>query len=450
MQGRNTSTFHRFFKRVKQELRWLVPGIGVKRWLLVSWIGTTLGGVGLAMLALNVYRSEPDSRWLPVLTALSLQDLARPLRIIIFLGLGIFFTLWGVWGLNRSLLKPFVRPGKHILDTVSDYRKKERGPKIVVIGGGTGLASLLRGIKIYSHNLTAIVTVADDGGSSGELRRTMGVLPPGDIRNCLAAMSDDEELITQLFKYRFGTSAGLNGHNLGNLLITAMADITGSFEKGIAESGRVLAVRGKVMPSTLNDVRLVADIHMAGKNKEIRVRGESNIPTTPGKIRRVWLEPNSPDAYPPAIQALLNADLIIIGPGSLFTSLIPNLLVPDIAAAIRSSRAFKFYICNVATQPGETDQFSCLDHVQTIEKHVGGRIFDLVICNDTIKKDLPGDVKYVLPDEKLEENYAIYCADLLDELQPWRHDSAKLAQAVMDLYYERTGPLYKPEDYLVQ
>lgn len=440
----------RFLKRARQELRWFVPGIGVKRWLLVSWIGTTLGGVGLAMLALDIYRSEPDSRWLPILTTLSLQDLSRPLRIIIFLGLGVAVTLWGVWGLNRSLLKPFIRPGKHLLDTVSDYRKKERGPKIVVIGGGTGLASLLRGIKNYSHNLTAIVTVADDGGSSGELRRTMGVLPPGDIRNCLAAMSDDEELITQLFKYRFGTSAGLNGHNLGNLLITAMADITGSFEKGIAESGRVLAVRGKVMPSTLNDVRLVADIHVAGKNQEIRVRGESNIPTTPGKIRRVWLEPNSPDAYPPAIQAILNADLVIVGPGSLYTSLIPNLLVPNIAAAIRSSRAYKFYICNVATQPGETDQFSCLDHVQTIERHVGGRIFDLVICNNVIRKDLPGDVKYVLPDEKLESNYAVYSADMLDDLQPWRHDSNKLAQVVMDLFYERTGPLYKPEDDLVQ
>ncbi len=400
------------------------------------------------MLALNVYRNTPESRWLPVISAVSLQNLERPLRILVFLGLGIAVTLWGVWGLNRSLLKPFMRPGRHVLDTVTDYRKRDRGPKIVVIGGGTGLASLLRGIKNYSHNLTAIVTVADDGGSSGELRRSLGVLPPGDIRNCLAAMSDDEELVTQLFKYRFGTSTGLNGHNLGNLLITAMADITGSFEKGIAESGRVLAVRGKVMPSTLNDVRLVADIRMPEKNQEIRVRGESNIPTTPGKINRVWLEPNNPDAYPPAIQAILNADLIIVGPGSLFTSLLPNLMVPDIAAAIRASRAYKFYICNVATQPGETDQFSCLDHILSIERHMGGRFFDLVICNNAVKEDLPGDVEYVLPDERLEERYPVYCADLLDDMQPWRHDSTKLARIVMDLYSERTGPLYKPEDDL--
>lgn len=448
MQASNASWFRRLLKRARQELRWLMPGIGVKRWLLVLLAGTTLDGVGLAMLALNVYRNTPESRWLPVISAVSLQNLERPLRILVFLGLGIAVTLWGVWGLNRSLLKPFMRPGRHVLDTVTDYRKRDRGAKIVVIGGGTGLASLLRGIKNYSHNLTAIVTVADDGGSSGELRRSLGVLPPGDIRNCLAAMSDDEELVTQLFKYRFGTSTGLNGHNLGNLLITAMADITGSFEKGIAESGRVLAVRGKVMPSTLNDVRLVADIRMPEKNQEIRVRGESNIPTTPGKINRVWLEPNNPDAYPPAIQAILNADLIIVGPGSLFTSLLPNLMVPDIAAAIRASRAYKFYICNVATQPGETDQFSCLDHILSIERHMGGRFFDLVICNNAVKENLPGDVEYVLPDERLEERYPVYCADLLDDMQPWRHDSTKLARIVMDLYSERTGPLYKPEDDL--
>lgn len=449
MQARNASWFRRFLKRVRQELRWLMPGIGVKRWLAVLLVGTTFNGVGLAMLLLDIYRNVPESRWLPVISAVSLQSFARPVRVFVFLGLGIAVSLWGVWGLNRSLLRPFVRPGRHVLDTVTDYRKRERGPKIVVIGGGTGLASLLRGIKHYSHNITAIVTVADDGGSSGELRRNMGVLPPGDIRNCLAALSDDEELVTQLFKYRFGASAGLNGHNLGNLLITAMADITGSFERGIAESGRVLAVRGRVMPSTLNDVKLVADIRMPELNQEIRVSGESKIPTTPGKINRVWLEPNNLDAYPPAIQAILNADLIIVGPGSLYTSLLPNLLVPDIAAAIQASRAYKFYICNVATQPGETDHFSCFDHIQSIERHVGGRLFDLVICNNARKEDLPGNVNYVLPDERLEEHYPMYCADLLDDEQPWRHDSDKLARVVMDLYSERTGPLYKPDDDLV-
>ena len=272
---------------------------------------------------------------------------------------------------------------------------------------------------------------------------------PGDIRNCLAAMSDDEELITQIFQYRFGTSAGLNGHSLGNLFITAMAEITGSFEKGVAESGRVLAVRGKVMPSTLHDVRLEADVRTPENGSDVRVKGESNIPTTPGRIQRVWLEPNNPEAYPPAIQAILNADLILIGPGSLFTSLLPNLLVPDIANAIRASRAYKFYICNVATQPGETDNLNCYDHVKTFERHLGGPIFDLVICNNRTRGDLPDKIKYVLPDERLESEYPVYITDVLDDVRPWRHDFSKLAKVVMDLFFDRTGPSINREDDLM-
>ena len=342
---------------------------------------------------------------------------------------------------------PFVRPGKQLLDTVTNYRRRDRGPRVVAIGGGNGLSSLLRGIKFYTHNITAIVTVADDGGSSGELRQKLGVLPPGDIRNCLAALSDDEELITQLFKYRFGESAGLNGHSLGNLLITALSDITGSFETAVAESGKVLAVRGRVLPSTLHDVKLVADLHQAGADREVRVKGESNIPTTPGKVQHVWLDPNNPEAYPPAIQAILGAELIIIGPGSLFTSILPNLLVPDIAAALKASRAYKFYVCNVATQPGETDGFSSYDHVRTIERHLGGRVFHLIVCNSKEMTGLPENVQQVMPELKLEENYAVYSANLVDEEQPWRHDAIKLARSIMDLFYERTGPQTLREDY---
>jgi uncharacterized cofD-like protein len=449
MQAEKTSGFRQFLKRVKLKMRWLVPGIGVKRWLIVLLGGTTFVGVGLAMLALDIYRTAPNNWLLPILTTVSLQDFDRPIRIIVFgvIGLGIIF--WGVWGLNRSLLKPFVRPGRPILDTVSSFRKKEKGPRIVAIGGGHGLSSLLRGIKEYSHNLTAIVTVADDGGSSGELRREMGVLPPGDIRNCLAAMSDDEELITQIFQYRFGSSAGLNGHTLGNLFITAMADITGSFEQGVSESGRVLAVRGKVMPSTLHDVRLTADLRTPETGADIRVKGESKIPTTPGQIKRVWLEPNNPEAYPPAIQAILNADLILLGPGSLYTSLLPNLLVPDIANAIQASRAYKFYVCNVATQPGETDHYDCFDHVKTIEQHLNAQIFDLVICNNRTTGGLPENIGYVLPDERLERDYPVYKADVLDDVRPWRHDSAKLAKVVMDLFMDRTGPSINRDDDLL-
>ena len=447
MQSRQKSWLSRVFSGARPLLRWLEPGIGVKRYFFVFLAGTTLLGVGLTLLILDVYRTAPDTWWLPIFSSLSLRGLERPLRILIFGGIGFGLVLYGVMGINRSLLKPFVRPGKQLLDTVTNYRRRDRGPRVVAIGGGNGLSSLLRGIKFYTHNITAIVTVADDGGSSGELRQKLGVLPPGDIRNCLAALSDDEELITQLFKYRFGESAGLNGHSLGNLLITALSDITGSFETAVAESGKVLAVRGRVLPSTLHDVKLVADLHQAGADREVRVKGESNIPTTPGKVQQVWLDPNNPAAYPPAIQAILGAELIIIGPGSLFTSILPNLLVPDIAAALKASRAYKFYVCNVATQPGETDGFSSYDHVRTIERHLGGRVFHLIVCNSKEMTGLPENVQQVMPELKLEENYAVYSANLVDEEQPWRHDAIKLARSIMDLFYERTGPQTLREDY---
>ena len=448
MQPSKKAKSGNLFTNLKPLVHWLKPGLGVKRYFLILLAGTTLLGVGLTLLILDIYRTAPDTWWLPMFTALSLSRLERPLRIVIFGGLGLVLVVWGVMGMNRSLLKPFVKPGKPLLDQVATYRRRERGPRVVAIGGGNGLASLLRGLKFYTHNITAIVTVADDGGSSGELRRSMGVLPPGDIRNCLAALSDDEELVTQLFKYRFGESAGLNGHSMGNLLITALAEITGSFEEAVAESGRVLAVRGRVLPSTLSDVRLVADLRQPETNREVRVKGESNIPTTPGRVQRVWLEPNNPEAYPPAIQAILNAELIIIGPGSLFTSILPNLLVPDIADAIKASRAYKFYVCNVATQPGETDGFSCLDHIRTLERHIGNRFVHLIVCNNQVVNTLPETTQQVLPIPQLEEEYATYCANLLDDEQPWRHDSIKLARTIMDLFYERTGPQYYREGSL--
>lgn len=402
-------------------------------------------GLGFAVLVLDFYRTAPETWWLPALSFLSLRFLARPLRAIIFGGIGIGFILLGTYKLNRSLLKPYMVSGKPIFDAVSAFRKKERGPRIVVIGGGTGLSAMLRGLKHHSSNLTAIVTVADDGGSSGMLRRNMGVLPPGDIRNCLTALSDDEALLTQIFQYRFGEGAGLNGHTLGNLFITALADITGSFEKAVAESGRVLAVQGRVLPSTLHDVRLIADKSTNEDKSEIRITGESNIPLVEGRIKRVWLEPDNPLAFPPAVQAILNADLVIIGPGSLFTSILPNLLVPDISEALKASRATKFFICNVATQSGETDGFTTADHIHTIEKHLNQRIFDLVICNQKQDIILPGGVDWVRIDENLGEEYSTYSSDLIDPNNPWRHDSGRLAQVIMDLFYERTGPLINRE-----
>jgi uncharacterized cofD-like protein len=424
-----------------QELRWLIPGMGVKRWLLLIVVGTTLLGIGLAVLTLEVYRTTPDTWWLPVLSTLSLRFIDRPIRVLIFGSIGVGLILGGIWGFNRTLLRPFIKPGKTVIEAVSDYRRRDRGPRIVAIGGGHGLANLLRGLKAYTHNITAIVTVADDGGSSGELRRSMGILPPGDIRNCLAALSNDEALLTQIFQYRFATGDGLNGHTLGNLFISALADVTGSFEEAVAESGRVLAVHGQVVPATLHDVHLVADVELADSKKRIQVTGESKIPKAAGKIKRVWLDPGNAPAFPPAIAAILSADLIIVGPGSLYTSLLPNLLVSDLTDAIRSSRAIKFYVCNVATQPGETDGYSCTDHLRTIEKHINGRMFDLIVCNRRYEGALPAEIGWVKIDPGLEENYAIYQADLIDDDNPWRHDSAKLARVINDLFYERTGPL---------
>lgn len=435
----------RFFQSIVLKLRWLLPGIGVKRWILLILAGTTLLGVGFAVLILDVYRTAPDTWWLPIISFLSLRFIDRTLRGLIFGGIGLALIGFGIQGLNRTLLKPFVRPGSNLIDTVSEYRRRERGPRIVVIGGGTGLSALLRGLKEYSRNITAVVTVADNGGSSGELRKAIGILPPGDIRNCLAALSSDEEMLTQLFQYRFAEGAGLNGHSMGNLLITALTELTGSFEEGVAEMGRVLAVQGDVFPSTLHNVNLCADIKLADKNIEVEIQGESQISKMGGKINRVWLDPGNPAAFPPTVQAILGADMIIIGPGSLYTSLLANLLVPDLRDAIRASRAAKFYVCNVATQPGETDSYTCNDHVRTIEHHIGGKVFDVVICNSNQEGNLPEGIDWVKADPDDEMEVPAYRADLVDPNNPARHDSAKLARTVMDLYLERTGPLNTKE-----
>jgi uncharacterized cofD-like protein len=429
-------------KRVRNPLGWLVPGIGVKRWMVMILVGITLLAVGLAYALLEIYRTAPDTWWLPILSAASLRALSRPVRVLIFGGIGIGLLLLGIWGINRTLLAPYRRSGKPVLDELTDHRRKERGPRIVAIGGGHGLATLLRGLKSHSYNITAVVTVADDGGSSGRIRRTKGIPPPGDIRNCLAALSNDEALMTQLFQYRFtDTSAELDGHPFGNLFISALSEITGSFEEAVVESGKVLAVQGRVLPATLHDVRLVADVQLPHNIAEVRVEGESTIPTFPGDVRRVWLEPNNPAAYPLAIQAILAADLIVVGPGSLFTSILPNLLVPDISAAVRASRALKIYVCNVATQPGETEGFTCEDHVKVISDHVGTTLFDIVVANDNYEAQLPSGTDWVKATSEIEMEVPIYRADLVDTIQPWRHDSPKLARSLIDLYQERTGPL---------
>lgn len=320
------------------------------------------------------------------------------------------------------------------------------GPSLVAIGGGTGMPSLLRGLTQYTSNITAIVTVADDGGSSGRLRRELGLLPPGDFRGNIAALSRDEALMTQLLQYRFGASiadsegAGreLQGHAFGNLLLAALAGITGSFDEALLAAQRVLAMRGRVMPSSLANVNLVADI-LLGDTPETatlkRVAGESAISKAGGRIQRVALEPPDVRAYPPALKAIFQAELILIGPGSLYTSILPNLLVPDLAQALQHARAPKVYICNLAQQPGETGNFDVADHVAAILQHLPTNFLDVVLANDNLS--LACDTVFV--QLGTPKGVQLVTADFVDETRPWRHDSIKLAQEVMDLLDKNVG-----------
>ena len=423
--------------RWRQFLRWFQPGLGIKRWLFVMVLGTALIGLGLAIFLLDIYRANPGSPWLEIL---SLSVLPRWLRAVIFGGIGILFLGFSAFRLSKTLLAPYVRPGRAVVDEVAKHRRLGRGHRIVAIGGGTGLSTLLRGLKIHTSNLVAIVTMADDGGSSGRLRESLGLLPPGDLRNCLAALSDDEDLLTRLFQYRFREGGGLEGHSFGNLFIAALAGATGSFEKGIMEAERVLAIRGRVLPATLSDVILVAEKAQVVDYQTVRVEGESSIPEFPGQITWLQLEPSDPPAYPETLHAILNAAMIIVGPGSLYTSILPNLLVPDLVAALRASRAFKVFICNVATQPGETDGYNLLKHMQSIEKHVGGDLFDLIVANNNFEGSLVEEISWV---RTPAQGYStpIYTADLVNNEIPSHHDPKKLSATLIALLEERTGPL---------
>jgi uncharacterized cofD-like protein len=417
---------------------WLRPGMHVKRWLILLMGGIVLISLGLAYLVRQLY---VDLTLPAVFYYLTLQFLSRPVRAIILGSLGVGIVLLALVQINRSLLNPFVSSGQaNVAERVYQHHRRRRGPKIVALGGGTGLSTLLRGLKQYSDNITAIVSVADDGGSSGKLRQATGMLPPGDIRQCLVALSEEEGVTGQLFQYRFGDQYGLGGHSFGNLFIAAMSDIAGSFEQGVVESSRVLAVRGQVIPSTLNQVTLAADLRVENSlngHGWQRVVGESAIPTARHEIVRVFLEPETVPAYPEAVKAILQADLIIAGPGSLFTSVLPNLLVPGIAAAIRASRARKLYVCNVATQPGETANFDVDAHVRALQRHVGD-LFTTVLANDHILPSA-GEMAYLepvaLPAER-PKDYVLFTADVVDEERPWRHDSAKLAQVIVSIYQE--------------
>ncbi len=408
-------------------LKWLKPGLGVKRWLLFLVLGIGLLSLGTA-IALRALYPLPQFFYF-----LTLQFLPRGLRASVVVIMGISAIVYGSRGLYHAILEPFsVGAAQSIPEVIYDYRRRGRGPKIVVMGGGNGQAASLRGLKAFTSNLTAIVTVADDGGSSGRLRRDIGILPPGDFRNCIAALANDESLVTRLFRYRFAGGQDLRGHSFGNLFITAMAGVTGSFESALRESSEVLAVQGQVLPSTLETVMLCADIARKD-NAPVRVCGESEIPKVDGRILRVTLDPADPSAYPGAIQAILAAELIVIGPGSLYTSVLPNILVPKIVLALEAAPAPKVYVCNVATQPGETDHYTAEAHLNALEQHMGKDVIDTVLVNSLVPrgKSFGDGVEWVKPDIAARGSQRVVYADLLDEIQAGHHDSQKLARELL-------------------
>ena len=370
--------------RSRRAVQWLQPGLVVKRWMLTSGLGLLLALLGAAILAdlKPIYWSLESLNWLlSNMTRVLPRGVTGPL---VLLG-GAALV---VWGQSRSFgsIQQALAPEKDTLlvEALLAQRRLNRGPNVVAIGGGTGLATLLSGLKRYSSNITAIVTVADDGGSSGVLRREFGVQPPGDIRNCLAALAREEPLLTRLFQYRFKSGSGLEGHSFGNLFLTALTAITGSLESAITASSRVLAVQGQVVPATNADVRLWAELENGD-----RIEGESCIGRAPSPIVRLGCTPERPPALPRAIEAIANAELIVLGPGSLYTSLLPNLLVPELVQAISRSKAPRLYICNLMTQPGETDGLDVAGHLRAIEAQLASlgidqRLFTAVLAQEDL------------------------------------------------------------------
>lgn len=432
--------------------RWLYPGLGIKRWLLLFTLGVMLFSIGLA-IALNarVLGGLEDSlRRLVYLATGRFWPAAAGGTVMA--GLGLLAGIVAVHRVVRTALGVLLPRGSNgLAEIIYQRRLQERGPRVVAIGGGTGLATLLRGLKEHTSNITAIVTVTDDGGSSGRLRGQLGVLPPGDIRNCLVALADTEPLMEKLFQHRFDQGEGLAGHSFGNLFIAAMFQVTGDFEAAVRASSQVLAVRGTVLPSTLSQVVLCAELADG-----TRVFGETSISTAGQPIRRIFLEPHGARPLEAALQAIYEADAIILGPGSLYTSILPNLLVDGVADAIRNSPALKIYVCNVMTQPGETDGYSAADHVRAITNHVDG-LLDLVVVNT-------GEITAPLLEKYRVQNaypvatdleairrmgLEVVGADLVSRTNLVRHDPRALARLLLDLIARRRpGPRGLLELYL--
>ena len=398
-------------------------GLGVKRWILLWSAGVGIIAIGLAFVSKNVF-----DIYLP-------NFLPWYLEGVLFAGVGVAAVVISVFGLYRSVGHLVLATSgiNSLADTLYPRRYRARGPRIVTIGGGTGMSVLLRGLKEHTDNISAIVTVGDDGGSSGRLRENFGVLPPGDFRNCLIALSDDETLVRDLFQYRFDRGEGLEGHSFGNLFIAAMTDITGNFEAALEEFSRVLAVHGRVIPATNESLHLSAKLFDGTV-----VDGESNIGNNGGVIQEMMIRPYDAAAVPAAIEAILDAEMIVIGPGSLYTSILPNLLVKGIAEAVLNTEAQKLYICNVATEQGETISYTVADHVTALQKHTGRTLVDYVVANSGIAElGPPFKGRLVQLDGQGLGHATLVTADLIDSDFPVRHDSSKLADCILDVYHKK-------------
>jgi uncharacterized cofD-like protein len=428
-------------------IKWFYPGMRVKRWISLAIAGLCLSLVGIAILN----RARPVDAltyanrlvyWLAETLGLPLLSpgVSRGVGTLLLLA-GISIIVFAIARFSQSLTTA-VNPSAvgNLVDVVYRRRYLAQGPRVVVIGGGTGLSTMLRGIKQYTSNIVAIVTVTDDGGSSGRLTRQLNILPPGDIRNCLVALADSENTMTDLFQYRFrgdGAGEGLRDHAFGNLLIAAMCEISnGDFEEAVLQTSKVLNIRGRVLPSTLEHVRLRAEMEDGSV-----IEGETSIANSPLKIKRISLSAGGAEALEEAIESILLADVIVIGPGSVYTSVIPNLLVSGIADALYRSRARKVYICNVMTQPGETDGFGASDHIKAIEAHVPRPIFNYVIVNTGIptlellnKYRQTGSILVEADTDRIRAmGYRPIAGNFISQTDVVRHDATLLSEAIMRL-----------------
>lgn len=426
--------------------RWLAPGLGIKRWGLVIGLGVLVFSGGFSLLVNIGVLAEYEAAafrfagWVYRMTRGTISSAALGVAGVL---MGVLVTVLGLRGALRSIdrvLFPSGSPG--LLEVLRDRRRRRRGLNIVALGGGTGLATLLRGLKHYSSNLSAVVTVFDDGGSSGRLRRELGILPPGDIRHCLVALAEAEPLMTQLFEYRFKGGA-LDGHAFGNLFIASLAGVTGDLELAVKETSKVLNIRGRVLPATGHDVVLAAEFD-DGRT----IEGESNITGARGRITRVFLRSGDVYPLPEVLEAIADADLITIGPGSLYTSVIPNLLVNGISDSIREAQVPCVYICNVMTQPGETDGYTAADHVRAIHAHAGPGLFSHVLVNTRMPQSRALLDRYagqgsqpVDPTMAELEGMGLTPVGfpMISEHELLRHDPLRLAAAVFQVMAMATG-----------